>query len=131
MTVPATAPLQDNRVSTGVSGLDEVLLGGFPRRHFYLIEGDPGTGKTTLGLQFLIAGRDQGEKCLYVTLSETKRELRDIAASHGWSLDPIEICELGDIEDRLKPERQYTVFHPAEIELTETTKRILEEVDRL
>ncbi|MFN7993976.1 MAG: ATPase domain-containing protein [Bryobacteraceae bacterium] len=130
MTVPATVPLPDNRVSTGVSGLDDVLLGGFPRSHFYLIEGDPGAGKTTLGLQFLLRGRDQGEKCLYVTLSETKRELGEIAASHGWCLEGIEICELGDVEDRLNPERQYTVFHPAEIELSETTKRILDEVDR-
>ncbi|MBV9504192.1 MAG: AAA family ATPase [Acidobacteriia bacterium] len=118
-------------VSTGISGLDDVLLGGFPRSHFYLVEGDPGAGKTTLGLQFLIEGRKRGEKGLYVTLSETKTELWGVAASHGWSLEEIDIYELGDIEERLKPESQYTVFHPAEIELTETTKRILDEVDRL
>jgi circadian clock protein KaiC len=121
----------EQRVATGVSGLDDVLLGGFPPTHFYLIEGDPGAGKTTLGLQFLIEGIKRGEKGLYVTLSETKRELCDVASSHGWSLDGINIYELGDFEDRLRPDRQYTVFHPAEIELSETTKRILDEVDRL
>lgn len=131
MSRTATALDSENRVGTGISGLDDVLLGGFPRSHFYLIEGDPGAGKTTLGLQFLLQGRDQGENCLYVTLSETKRELSDVAASHGWSLDRINIYELGDIQDRLKPEHQYTVFHPAEVELTETTKRILDYVDKL
>ncbi len=131
MSRTATALRSENRVGTGISGLDDVLLGGFPRSHFYLIEGDPGAGKTTLGLQFLLQGRDQGENCLYVTLSETKRELNDIAASHGWSLDRINIYELGDTQDRLKPEHQYTVFHPAEVELTETTKRILDHVDKL
>lgn len=121
----------ENRVRTGISGLDDVLLGGFPRSHFYLIEGDPGAGKTTLGLHFLLAGREEGESCLYVTLSESKKELRDIAASHGWSIDGIETYELGELEDRLNPERRYTVFHPAEVELTATMKRILDEVDRL
>src|ERR1051325_6039884 len=131
MSSTAKAPRFEDRVSTGISGLDDVLLGGFPRSHFYLVEGDPGTGKATLGLHFLLEGRDHGEKSLYVTLSETKRELRDVAASHGWTLDGIDVYELGDLEERLNPERQYTVFHPAEIELSETTKRILDEVDRL
>jgi circadian clock protein KaiC len=96
-----------------------------------LIEGDPGAGKTTLGMQFLLEGRNSGEKGLYVTLSETRKELWAVAASHGWSLEGIDIFELGDIEDHLSPERQYTVFHPSEIELNETTKRILDEVTRL
>lgn len=120
----------EDRVSTGVAGLDDVLLGGFPRSHFYLIEGDPGTGKTTLALHFLLEGKRRGEKSLYVTLSETRRELCAVAASHGWNLDGIEIYELGDFEDRLKPERQYTVFHPAEVELSETTRRILDQVEK-
>jgi circadian clock protein KaiC len=131
MSHTAAGPQSQDRVSTGIPGLDDVLLGGLPRSHFYLIEGDPGAGKTTLGLQFLMAGRDQGEKCLYVTLSETKRELNDIAASHGWSLAGIDIYEFGEIEDRLNPDRQYTVFHPAEIELTETTRKILNHVGAL
>jgi circadian clock protein KaiC len=126
----AALPHSANRISTGIPGLNDVLLGGFPPGHFYLVEGDPGAGKTTLGLEFLLEGRKQGDRCLYVTLSETRRELADIAASHGWTLDGLDVCELGDI-DRLKPERQYTVFHPAEIELNETTKRILDEVERL
>jgi circadian clock protein KaiC len=123
-------PRFEDRISTGIAGLDDVLLGGFPRSHFYLIEGDPGTGKTTLALQFLMEGRKRGEKSLYITLSETRRELGGVAASHGWSLDGIEVFELGDFQDRLKPERQYTVFHPAEVELTETTNRILEQVEK-
>jgi circadian clock protein KaiC len=125
------APDSEVRVRTGISGLDDVLCGGFPGGHFYLVEGDPGAGKTTLGMQFLLEGRNRGEKGLYVTLSESKRELRAIAKSHGWSLDGIDIFELSDIQDRLRPERQYTVFHPAEVELNETTKRISDEVDRL
>lgn len=127
----ASAIYFEGRVGTGIAGLDDVLLGGFPRTHFYLVEGDPGTGKTTLGLQFLMEGRDKAEKGLYVTLSETRRELRDVAASHGWSLDGIDVYELGDMQGRLSPERQYTVFHPAEVELNETIKGILDEVERL
>lgn len=130
MSSSVTAPRFEDRVSTGIAGLDNVLLGGFPRSHFYLIEGDPGTGKTTLALQFLLEGKKRGEKSLYITLSETRRELGGVAASHGWNLDGIEVYELGDFEDRLKPERQYTVFHPAEVELSETTRRILDHVEK-
>src|SRR5579883_3064198 len=104
------------RVGTGISGLDEILPGGFPAHRLYLIEGMPGTGKTTLALQFLLEGRRCGEKGLYVTLSETKDELQEVAESHGWSLDGIELYELGSSEARLKPEQGYTVFHPEEIE---------------
>src|SRR5215469_2246888 len=130
MSSTVIAPRFEDRVSTGIQGLDDVLLGGFPRSHFYLIEGDPGTGKTTLALQFLLEGKKRGEKSLYITLSETRRELGGVAASHGWNLDGIEIYELDDFEDRLKPERQYTVFHPAEVELSETTRRILDQVEK-
>ncbi len=105
------------RVSTGVSGLDEILPGGFPAHRLYLIEGMPGTGKTTLALQFLLEGRRAGERGLYVTLSETKEELQEVSESHGWSLDGIDLYELGSSEARLKPEQEYTVFHPEEIEL--------------
>src|SRR3954471_18141003 len=83
-----------NRCGTGIDGLDDVLEGGLPAGHLYLIEGEPGTGKTTLALQFLLEGVKRGETVLYVTLSETKQELINVAASHGWSLDGLEIFEL-------------------------------------
>ncbi|HEY0825009.1 MAG TPA: ATPase domain-containing protein, partial [Ramlibacter sp.] len=85
-------PVQD-RASTGIPGLDDVLGGGLPSRHIYLVEGDPGSGKTTLGLHFLLEGVRRDEKGLYVTLSETATELRTVAASHGWSLEGIELFE--------------------------------------
>src|SRR4051812_34540125 len=78
---------------TGIVGLDTILRGGFPRNHLYLIEGTPGSGKTTLALQFLLEGVRRGECCLYVTLSETERELRAVAKSHGWSLDQITVSD--------------------------------------
>jgi circadian clock protein KaiC len=118
-------------VSTGVPGLDYILCGGLPANHLYLIEGDPGTGKTTLALQFLLEGLRAGEKGLYVTLSETKSELLTVAESHGWSIDGIGIFELASLEQRLQAAEQYTVFHPSEVELSETTKRICEEVEKL
>lgn len=119
------------RVCTGVPGLDEILRGGLPAHRLYLIEGVPGTGKTTLALQFLIEGRRAGGNGLYVTLSETKDELLEVAGSHGWSLDGIDLFELGATETRLKPEQDYTVFHPEEIELTETTQSVYDEVERI
>jgi circadian clock protein KaiC len=118
-------------VGTGVQGLDYILRGGLPANHLYLIEGDPGTGKTTLALQFLLEGLRAGEKGLYVTLSESKSELHTVATSHGWSLDGIGLFELASLEQRLQAAEQYTVFHPSEIELSETTKRICEEVERM
>jgi circadian clock protein KaiC len=117
--------------STGTTGLDDILGGGLATNHLYLIEGDPGTGKTTIALQFLMEGARRGQKGLYVTLSESKHELLEIADSHGWSLDGIEIFEMGPDEGQLKPEAQYTVFNPSEIELADTTNAVLAEVDRL
>lgn len=119
----------DQRVSTGVPGLDHLLRGGLPAHRLHLIEGDPGTGKTTLALQFLLDGRARGERGLYVTLSETRAELIAVAASHGWSLDGIEIFELLPAEART--DDQYTLYHPAEIELTELVNRLLEVNDRV
>jgi circadian clock protein KaiC len=107
------------------------LSGGLPANHLYLVEGDPGTGKTTLGLQFLLTGFARGEKVLYVTLSETKSELCMVAASHGWSLDGVGLFELESLEQRLQTEQQYTVFHPSEVELGETTRLICDQVERL
>ena len=118
-------------LTMGVAGLDDILGGGLSRNHLYLIEGDPGTGKTTIAMQFLMEGARRGQKGLYVTLSESKHELLEIADSHGWSLDDINIFELVAGETQLKPETQYTVFNPSEIELTDTTSAVLTEVDRL
>src|SRR4051812_9674675 len=127
---PTNLPAQA-RAATGVPGLDSVLGGGFPANHVYLVEGDPGAGKTTLALQFLLEGFRQGEQGLYVTLSESKAELRTVAASHGWTLDGIGLFELDSLEQRLLAEEQYTVFHPSEVELAETTKLICEQVEKL
>jgi circadian clock protein KaiC len=117
--------------NTGIEGLDDILAGGFSRDRLYLVEGNPGAGKTTLALQFLIAGVRRGEPGVYATLSETEEELRDVAASHGWSLDGISICDLQTAEESLHADSQYTLFHPSEIELTETTRAVLELVERV
>ena len=117
--------------ATGISGLDEVLGGGLTRGRLYLIEGPPGAGKTTIALQFLLEGARAGESGLYITLSETEQELRAVAASHGWSLDALHVFEVIPNQDALRGDQQYTVFHPAEVELSETTRSIRETVDRV
>ena len=117
-------------ISTGIPGLDDLLIGGLTPNRMYLIEGTPGTGKTTLALQFLLKGRDAGEKTVCVTLSETVNELKAIGRSHGWSLDGVELFQLSPAEG-LKPEDQYTLYHPAEVELGETIKSVLEVIDRV
>jgi circadian clock protein KaiC len=116
-------------VSTGIAGLDDVLRGGFTAGRLYLIEGNPGSGKTTLALQFLLEGVRLGERTLYVTLSETKQELESVARSHGWSLDGIHIHEMEASEENLGPDSQLTMFHPSELELSETTKAVLQKVE--
>jgi circadian clock protein KaiC len=118
------------RCSSGCEGLDDVLGGGLPVGHFYLIEGEPGTGKTTLALQFVAEGLKRGEKVLYVTLSESRDELMAVASSHGLELDDTVVLEVRPSEDDLKPEGQYTVFHPAEVELNDRVQAIMAEVDR-
>jgi circadian clock protein KaiC len=117
--------------ATGITGLDNVLSGGLTRDRTYLIEGVPGSGKTTLALQFLLEGVQRGEPVLYVTLSETEEELRATAASHGWSLDGVTIRELVASEISLSAENQYTMFHPSEIELSETTNTLLQDVEQI
>jgi circadian clock protein KaiC len=120
-----------SRITTGSTGLDDILGGGFDANRLYLYEGRPGTGKTTIALQFLLEGVRQGERVLYITLSETQRELRLVARRHGWSLAGLDVFELVPPETSLDPERELTVFHPAEMELTETTKLIFERVEQL
>jgi circadian clock protein KaiC len=122
--------LDVDRCGSGCPGLDDVLGGGFPRGHFYLLEGEPGTGKTTLALQFMAEGLRKNEKVLYVTLSESTTDLLGVARIHGINLDGIQFVELRPSDQDLKPEGQYTVFHPAEIELNDRLQTIVTEVGR-
>ena len=123
-------PESEARVATGVPGLDEVLGGGLTRDRIYLVEGTPGSGKTTLALQFLLKGQELGESGLYITLSETEVELRAAAASHGWSLDGISLFELVS-EEGLDPDSEQSVLHPSDVELGETTRGVMERVDEV
>jgi circadian clock protein KaiC len=116
-------------VATGVEGLDDILGGGLPAGHLYLLEGDPGAGKTTLALQFLMQGARLGERCLYITLSETKRELLGTAEGHGWSLEGIDVFEL-NAADQTTFGDDVTLFHPGEIQLGEAMKTLLDHVTR-
>jgi circadian clock protein KaiC len=118
-------------VSTGIEGLDDVLGGGLHPDRLFLIEGSPGSGKTTLALQYLLECSQRGEPVLYVTLSETREELLAVAESHGWSLDGIQIHDLLPSAKGLTPDEQYVMFHPSEVELSETTQQILAELERV
>ena len=122
-----TQQTEETTLSSGVPALDEIICGGFAPGRFYLIEGDTGAGKTTLALQFLLAGVKAGDSCMLITLSESTAELRSSAASHGWSLDGIHIVELIASEESLTPDARYTMFHPSEVELAQSTRTVLEE----
>jgi circadian clock protein KaiC len=124
----ASQETEQDRVSTGMSGLDDILGGGFDANRLYLVEGMPGSGKTTLALQFLLDGMKRGEKVLYITLSESESELRLVATRHGWSLHGVPIFQLVPPEASHGPEHEVTLFHPSEMELGETTKLIFEQV---
>ena len=121
----------DTRLSTGIAGLDDILHGGLSKGFLYLIEGSPGAGKTTLALQFLIAGAKKGEKGLYISLAESEAELRHVAASHGMDLSNIEICKISPPEITGDAGKQYTVFQPAEVELSDVLETILGKVREL
>jgi circadian clock protein KaiC len=129
-TAPTATP-EPPQALTGVPRLDDVLGGGLIPNRLYLIEGVPGSGKTTLALRFLMEGAAAGEPVLYITLSETEEELRAAASSHGWSLDGITIRQMAPSPDSLQPDAQYTMFHPSEVELGETTRVVLAEVERI
>ncbi|UNK57893.1 AAA family ATPase [Pseudoxanthomonas daejeonensis] len=117
-----------SRISTGNAGLDDILGGGVDANRMYLYEGRPGTGKTTLALEFLLEGARNGERVLYISLSETESELNLVASRHGWDLAGVDIFELVPPETTLDPGREITVLHPAEVELAETTKLILDRI---
>ncbi len=121
---------KQKRVETGVPGLDDILKGGLPAGQLYLLEGDPGTGKTTIAMQYLLRGVAQGDKVLYVTLSEPEAELRESAESHEWDLTTVPIVEFVPEEGSLSSEQQYTVFHPSEVELSSTITRLTDAIDK-
>ena len=121
-----------SKAATGIVGLDDILAGGLSRSHVFLLEGEPGTGKTTVALQFLLAGSAAGERGLYITLSETERELRDGARSHGWELDEnISVFELTPPEDLLNAAHQQSLLYSSDLELGEATKQIFEIVEKV
>lgn len=120
-----------DRASSGLAGLDEVLGGGFVLGRLHLVEGRPGTGKTTLGMHFVLAGRNQNEKVLYVSMSETRDELQAVASAHGWSLEGVELCELVPPEAENGDSSRQTMFRPSEVELGETMRLLCNEIERI
>jgi circadian clock protein KaiC len=121
----------NERCAMGVEGLDEILNGGLPANRTYLVKGDPGVGKTTLAIQFLLEGARAGEAGLYISLSETKDEIHAVAASHGWDLGGNHLYELSTIEEKIRGDSESTFFHPSEVELNRTTTALMEEVERV
>lgn len=132
MDVKIKAPVNDdqNLAETGIEGLDDILAGGLTPNRLYLLDGDPGSGKTTIALQFLMTGAAQGETTLYVTLAETAQELVSVAASHGWTLDNINLLEIIPGGEALSTNEQITMFHPSEVELGEATEKVLAAVEK-
>ncbi|HEX4268313.1 MAG TPA: ATPase domain-containing protein [Steroidobacteraceae bacterium] len=128
MTSAASPSTSADVCRTGIEGFDHLVGGGLPRNCFYLVQGDPGSGKTTFALQFLLEGLRSGERAFYITLSETRGELERVALSHSWSLEHIPLLELSAIDSLLRPESQTTVFHPSEVELSKITGLVLAEV---
>ena len=120
-----------DKAAFGIEGLDDVLGGGLTRERLFLCEGSPGTGKTTLALQFLLEGLRHGERGLYFTISETVAELRDVAASHDWSLDGIDIIELVPPESLLDANQQQSLLYSSDLELGETTRQVFTAIERI
>jgi len=123
--------LDEKITGTGIPELDDILGGGIPRDRFFLVQGDPGAGKTTLGLQFLLAGAAQGETALYISLSETRDEINAVAASHGWSLEGVALFELSALEQSGSLEQDASLFETSEIELQETTRTLLAHIEKV
>ena len=127
-----TGTFETEKAELGVVGLDDILVGGLARGHLYLVEGSPGTGKTTIALQFLLEGAARNEVGLYVTLSETEAELRLTAHSHGWDIgDHFEIFELTPPDSLLDGEQQQSLLYSSDLELGETTKALFDVVERI
>ena len=116
--------VRDELAATGVPGLDEVLGGGLARTFLYLIEGVPGSGKTTLAFQFLLEGARRGEASLYLNFSESAEEVSSVVSSHGWSLDEIAVATLTHVSENVTSDQKYAMFHSSEVELSETTRAI-------
>lgn len=119
------------RYKTGITGFDNILNGGFPENRLYLMQGEPGTGKTTLAFQFLLEGVSIGQRCLYISFSESREELQSVADSHNWDISQLNMLELGSIEDQLKPESQNTIFYPSEVEMNQTINVLYDEIERI
>ncbi|MBC7983260.1 MAG: circadian clock protein KaiC, partial [Candidatus Obscuribacterales bacterium] len=126
----ATDYISTGYISTGIHGLDVILSGGFLRNGFYLLQGDPGSGKTTVALQFLLDGHKQGERNVYITLTETSSDLKRVCESHNWSMDAIDVCDLSTTDLTDTAESQYVMFQPSEVELGEVTRKIMAAVER-
>lgn len=119
------------RCRTGIAGLDEILKGGLPCNRLYVVEGEPGSGKTTMSLQFLMTGAAMGERSLYITFSETEEELKAVAESHNWDISKIHMVDLSYLERQLSPNAQNTLFHPSEIELNKITENLLQKIEEI
>ena len=127
----AELTIEAGPVSSGLPALDYILRGGFAANRIHLVEGEPGAGKTTLGLQFLLEGRRKEERCLYITLTEGRDELTNVAQTHGWDMDGVEIFELVPPELSLDPEREQSILYASDLELGETVRLVMEEVERV
>src|SRR4051812_16846767 len=115
-------------LTTGIKGLDDILRGGLPQNRVYLVEGTPGAGKTTLAMQFLLQGAREGQRCMYVTLSETEEELRASATSHGWSLEGVAVREYIITDTSIERDREVTMYHTPDLELGDTMSRMLNDI---